>query len=64
MNSAAVTRLFHGAGAAGAAMDPAEGAGCRCRVPRCRGPLQSTMVHGAAAEYQGAGSRVCNNGSF
>ncbi len=35
-NSAAVNHPFHGAGAASAAMDPAEGAGCRCRVPRCR----------------------------
>ncbi len=30
MNSAAATRLFHGAGAASTAMDPAEGAGCFC----------------------------------
>ncbi len=36
MSPAAVTRIFHGAGSAGAAMDPAEGAGCCCRVPRCR----------------------------
>ncbi len=33
MNSATVTRLFHCADAAGAAMDPAEGAEFRCRAP-------------------------------
>ncbi len=66
-NSAAVTRLFHSAGTAGAAMDPAEGAGCRCIVPRCREPCMQQWilqkVQGAAAEYRGAGSRACNNGS-
>ncbi len=36
MNSAVVTHLFHDAGAASAAMDPAEGAECRCGVPRRR----------------------------
>ncbi len=39
MNSAAVTLLCHGAGAAGAV--------CRCRVPRYRVPLQSAEVQGA-----------------
>ncbi len=57
MNSAAVNRLFHGAGAAGAAMDLVKGAGCRNRVPRCRVPMQSTEVRGAAAGYRGAGCR-------
>ncbi len=51
-------RLFHGA-----AMDYAEDAGCRCRVPRCRVPLQNTEMQGAVAEYRGAGSRVWDNGS-
>ncbi len=54
MNSAAVTRLFRGAGAAGAAMDPAEGAACRCRVPRCEEPCVQRIlqrVQGASAEY-------------
>ncbi len=31
-------RLFHGAGASGATMDPVEGAGYRCREPRRREP--------------------------
>ncbi len=34
-----MTRLFHGVGAAGAVMDPAEGAGYLCRVPKLQGAV-------------------------
>ncbi len=54
MNSAAVTRLFHSTDAAGTAMDPAEGAGCRCIIQRCREPCVQQwilqIVQGASAE--------------
>ncbi len=55
MNSAAVTRLFHCAGDADAAMDPTEGAECCGRAPRCREPcvqqLMLQRVQAASAEY-------------
>ncbi len=64
MNSAVVTRLFHDVGAAGAAMDPAEGAGCRCRVPRCREPcVQQWILQSASAECCRAQCRVCSEKS-
>ncbi len=53
----AVTRLFHGAGTAGAAaMDPVEGAGCRCRVPICREPCVQQWI---LQRVQGASDECC-----
>ncbi len=60
-------RLFHGAGAAGAAMDPAEGAGCRCRVPRCRKPFVQQLillrVQDASTKYCRVEDLACNEKS-
>ncbi len=55
-NSAAMTRLFHGASAVGATMDPAEGAGCRCRVTRCREPCVQQWI---LQKVQGASAECC-----
>ncbi len=56
MNSAAMNHLFHGVYAASAAMDPAEGAGCHCRVPRCR---KSYVQQWILQKVQSASTECC-----